>query len=142
MEPRQLDITAARETLVRNQSVWQMNFLRSGDLETFTKEHGLTVTSGQVNLLWKVGLLRADFVISKEPQNIEGLREIVVDGDTRYFLDERIPRATSRGMAEPRTRSQRQYAHSVFSSISVLRHLSHPSRVQFQCDAASGAAFG
>ena len=97
MEPRQLDITAARETLVRNQSVWQMNFLRSGDLETFTKEHGLTVTSGQVNLLWKVGLLRADFVISKEPQNIEGLREIVVDGDTRYFLDERIPRATSEG---------------------------------------------
>src|SRR5437879_5426940 len=125
MEPRQLNINEARETLVREHSLWQMEFLKPDDLNRFASDRGLTVAGRQIGLLWEVGLVRADIIISNQPPDMAGVREIFVEGTTHYCLDERIPMSgheewLNRGL-EPTIRPLTPYFHP--SRYDVLHHL-------------------
>ena len=76
MEPRTLDISAAREELVKEHIIWQLNFENAAALQRLAKQKGLSVNFKNVEMLWQAGLLRADFVTSPEQEDTDGLRLI------------------------------------------------------------------
>lgn len=97
MKPRKLDLALARKLLVSEYDIWQLKFENAAALQRLAKQKGLSLGSGNVELLWQSGLLRADLVISPEQEDTDGLWPIFEDSGKQYLLDDRVPHVRENG---------------------------------------------
>jgi hypothetical protein len=81
--------------------IWQMRLLDARGLAKFSRERGIEVSSSSgkdIQRLWQLGLLRADYLRSSEELRVSGLSEVVGDADEPYlYADTRLPPARSEG---------------------------------------------
>lgn len=114
-------------------SVWQMKLLTASELSKFVRERGLHFWEGSIELLWRLGLLQAELVISRRRIKRKGLVEVKHDGDQWVYSDERTLRLPSRGLGRPNVdeRSALKNASPLFHPYRyfVLYHLSRVLRL-------------
>jgi hypothetical protein len=81
--------------------IWQMRMLDARTLSKFSRARGVQISSSSakdVDRLWQMGLLRADYVRSDEELDQEGLTEVRTDQYGRHlYADARRPSAPSGG---------------------------------------------
>jgi hypothetical protein len=69
-----------------------MNFLTAKELADFVTKRGLPIYSeGHINHLWKLGLLRADLIVSHQEVEETGVVFLEKEGDTFLYADARVP---------------------------------------------------
>jgi len=69
-----------------------MNFLTAKELADFVTKRGLPIYSeGDINYLWKLGLLRADLIVSHQEVEEAGFIFLEQEGDTFLYADARVP---------------------------------------------------
>ncbi|MGB3633473.1 MAG: hypothetical protein WA982_05495, partial [Rubrobacteraceae bacterium] len=75
--------------------IWQMRLLNTKKLSQFCRARGVLVSNSSgrdIERLWQMGLLQADYVHSTEALDEEGLVEIRTDRDgQRFYADARQP---------------------------------------------------
>jgi hypothetical protein len=84
--------------LAQRRHIWQMDFLSPKELASFAKERGLSsYCKEHIIHLWKLGLLKADLIISDEPLNEEGIVLIRQEDEDKFlYADTRIPQLSQR----------------------------------------------
>jgi hypothetical protein len=87
--------------MVEHWYIWQMRLLDSRQLAKFSRERGVGVaaSSGKdVESLWQLGLLRADYVQSPKELSDAGLVIVTTDARGQHlYADARDPSARSEG---------------------------------------------
>ena len=77
--------------------IWQMNFLTAKELADFVHKRGLSwYSEEQINLLWKLGLLKADLIVSSQEVDEAGLilvgQEQLDEEENEFqYADARLP---------------------------------------------------
>lgn len=78
------------ERIAARAEIWQMRFLDPKGLARFTGERGLFFSDEDIQVLWQLGLLRADFVTSEQELQLVGLVEVGTnDSGQHLYADER-----------------------------------------------------
>ena len=93
-----LDPVLLSSWIAKRSYIWQMNFLTAKELADFVHKRGLSrYKEEHIHLLWKLGFLKADFIVSSQEIDEEGL--ILVGQEQRdeeesefLYADARLPR--------------------------------------------------
>ena len=87
-----LDPVTLGTWIFQRSHIWQMNFLTAKELADFVTKRGLPIYSeGDINYLWKLGLLRADLIVSHQEVEEAGFIFLEQEGDTFLYADARVP---------------------------------------------------
>ncbi len=87
-----LDPVTLGTWIFQRSHIWQMNFLTAKELADFVTKRGLPIYSeGHINHLWKLGLLRADLIVSHQEVEEAGFVFLGQEGDTFLYTDARVP---------------------------------------------------
>lgn len=87
-----INVSHISEYIAKNHNIWQMNFLDTFKFHQFTHDRGSGFAKTHIEQLWKLKLLRADLIKSKEDIYIEGIIPIGKDewGINTYFDDRKL----------------------------------------------------
>src|SRR5712692_113083 len=89
-----LDPVTLGSWIFQRSYIWQMNFLTAQELADFVTKRGLSPYREEyINHLWKLGLLRADFIVSDQELEETGLIFLGQEEDTFLYADARSPQS-------------------------------------------------
>jgi hypothetical protein len=87
-----LDPVLLGSWIFQRSHIWQMNLLTAKKLAEFATKHGLSSYREEyINHLWKLGLLRADLIVSSQEIDEAGLVFVGQEEDTFLYADARLP---------------------------------------------------
>src|SRR5688500_10694434 len=89
MKTRALDLFNLKRTIVLESKAWQSEFLSARDLQRFVNERGISLAVDQVQMLWELGLLQADFVTAPHSLDVEGFAKVEAINGDHYYSDVR-----------------------------------------------------
>lgn len=93
-----LDPVLLGSWIAHRSHIWQMNFLTAKELADFVNKRGLSwYREEHINLLWKLGFLKADLIVSRQEIDEPGLtfvgQERLDDEENEFhYADARLPK--------------------------------------------------
>ena len=90
----------ALTSIANHPELWQYKFLDANEFSTYCYKHGLeNIGYGAINILWQLGLLQADFIISPRKIRLVGLIHVKYESNKHYYTDHRRLRRRRKGWA-------------------------------------------
>ncbi len=87
-----LDPVKLASWIFQRSHIWQMNFLPANEFAEYAAKHGLPSYREEfINHLWKLGLLRADLIVSNQPVDEAGLIFVGQEEGHFVYADARLP---------------------------------------------------
>ena len=87
-----LDPVKLGSWIYQRSHIWQINLLTAKELAEFATKHGLPFYREEyINHLWKLGLLRADIIVSSQEVDEVGLIFVGQEEETFIYADARPP---------------------------------------------------
>src|SRR5579863_9119100 len=102
-----LDPVKLGSWIYQRSHIWQMNLLTAKELAEFATKHGLPFYREEhINHLWKLGLLRADLIVSSQEVDEVGLIVIGQKEDKFLYADARLPQPIQDASSVPLEEAQ------------------------------------
>ena len=80
--------------------IWQYKFINANELSIYCYKHGLdNLGKDAIKILWQLGFLHADFIISPRKIRLVGLIHAKYEHKKHYYTDHRILRQRHKGWA-------------------------------------------